>query len=695
MITDGLQPHDVWNRWLEACVTNIRETGNGWIQGNCPSPDHPDLHPSFSASRDEYRYVCHSCGIKGNAVQFARMMNLDFSVFNGFDFKTETYTTAPIKQPNRRLSIAPSTSSNPKNIAGNSKKISARAGTKTAPKKKVAKNSHYCRKTESIDKWKLIPLSKENAVKGWKMSVVDALQVHWSKSNETLAFPMLDENEDWMNCWCHKPVNKFLGGKKFHPTVYPLGLIKKYSTDEPVYLVEGFKDVIRMISLGYQAISFTNGALTTPRDLSFINHFTDLTVIYDNDTTGESGKTKQANALKNACRNAQVYTADWSALPYSVEEGSDVSDGTEETISDIIKTKTKYIRGYKTMTLQEFIKADIPASKIIVDQMLVEKGVTLIASTDGVGKSFLSAQLGLSVVSGEPFLGSFEVCDARPVLYIQFEMEDGDSRDRLEMQYEAFKHKLKDAHPYIIARRDASGVFSEKWGFIEATLDDNRTDICRGVLIIDNIYTSTSLDISVNRECLDLLGRVEELKQEFGIAIVLVGHFNKGWEKDRALNKDQIQGGKQLTNYCNNVFQLASSKLTTGLRIGKITKTRKQKSELEYIPFKMRFDDDDLVFKKHSIVTNEAIHYVEGTKRKEIEAVELFRDKCTPHAHYKVETFTMRDFAEKVEIVAGWETSDRTVHTWLNKLVLWGLIKKLDHNLYQPLWEELDESNFA
>ena len=123
MITDGLQPHDVWGRWLETYVKGIKDTSGGVILGHCPSPDHPDRRPSFSASRDGYWYVCHSCGIKGNPIKFARMFNLDFSVFRGFDFKTANYTTAP--------SFATSkTGSNPQIIAGNSKNISARVSTK-------------------------------------------------------------------------------------------------------------------------------------------------------------------------------------------------------------------------------------------------------------------------------------------------------------------------------------------------------------------------------------------------------------------------------------------------------------------------------------------------------------------------------------------------------------------------------------
>ena len=615
------------------------------------------------------------------------MMNLDFSVFNGFDFKTETYTTAPIKQPNRRLSIAPSTSSNPKNIAGNSKKISARAGTKTAPKKKVAKNSHYCRKTESIDKWKLIPLSKENAVKGWKMSVVDALQVHWSKSNETLAFPMLDENEDWMNCWCHKPVNKFLGGKKFHPTVYPLGLIKKYSTDEPVYLVEGFKDVIRMISLGYQAICFTNGATSIPRDLSPISHLKKFSIMLDNDVAGETGRLKVADALKGAFPTADVNTTDWKELNGSFTAGTDVSDVSDETVGDLITTEKPYYKGYSLMTKDSFLKADIRRPTYLIENFLIEEGVLLIASTDGTGKSLIASQLGYSLSTGIDYL-DFRVLKPSPVLHIQFEMEDGELQRRMDLQEQWFK-KYPALKPHFIAPRDDSDIFEDKWDKIDTTLQER--DFRRGTIIVDNLYTSTDLKLSDNDELKMLIKIIQRIKRKYKIAIVLIGHFTKV-DAGQPLDKNNIEGGKKLTNYVNNVFLMGKSTLNPDLRIGKLVKVRSGKSEIEGQPFKLLMDDDTVIFSRGGAIENEEAHFQPRKRITEIEVLRKCKSRCTMNLKNDIKTFTFSDYKDEMEIELGYEPSQKTVYNWLNKLKdVFKVVRKVGKTEWQPLWENLDD----
>ena len=105
--------HNIWNEWLETYVVDLKDVGGGMIRGRCPNPDHPDHHPSFNASRDEYWYNCFSCGAKGNAVQFAKMLNLDYNVFNGFDFELGQYKS---NEPRRNVRMKTTKAKTPKNI---------------------------------------------------------------------------------------------------------------------------------------------------------------------------------------------------------------------------------------------------------------------------------------------------------------------------------------------------------------------------------------------------------------------------------------------------------------------------------------------------------------------------------------------------------------------------------------------------
>ena len=54
--------------------------------------------------------------------------------------------------------------------------------------------------------------------------------------------------------------------------------------------------------------------------------------------------------------------------------------------------------------------------------------------------------------------------------------------------------------------------------------------------------------------------------------MILIGHSNKGVAQQRTLDKDQLQGGKTLTNYMANVVMTDVSRVSTDLNIMKIVK---------------------------------------------------------------------------------------------------------------------------
>ena len=276
MITDNLGVQDLWWRMVNAYVPNLKLSGGGNYIGRCPHPDHDDTKPSFSVHELDRVFNCFSCGWKGDAAHFAEVVGVDPKPFyRGKGFAT---SNKPVIS---------------KTKAGNSKKSHDQKKPNTAPEKKVAKNSHYCRKNEAVTNWKLIPLPKEKCLKEWDMELIEPLQIHWSESGKCLAFPIMDTDGNWLNVWLHKPINRFLKraeDKKFICQVYPLGLIKKYKPDNLTVVAEGFKDVLRMWSLNVQAICFTNGANAIPKDLTPISHLKKFTVMLDNDVAVTSDK---------------------------------------------------------------------------------------------------------------------------------------------------------------------------------------------------------------------------------------------------------------------------------------------------------------------------------------------------------------------------------------------------------------------
>ena len=651
-----------FERMVRSCVPDLKSSSNGSYLGTCPHPDHQDDKPSFSVTFPKLLYNCFGCPFGGDAATFAKFVGDDPRTYYRNNTLPKTGGgQAVVKQPK------------------NSEETGELQGKS-------------CRKAEAIKRWDLVSHNGKKVPENWNMKAIKALKVGYSKQEGAIAFPILDNDGNWIECYLHKPKNKFLGGGKFKCCLYPLHLIPKYKPDVVTYVVEGMKDAVTMLSQGLQVITSTNGALNIPSDLFPIKHLKLFTHIPDYDEAGYKGQVKWAEALKEACPHAKVHITDWDRLKESFPNGTDVTDVTSVTLGALISTETLYKRGFTTMTLNEMLNTKMHLPTYLIDGLLIEKGVFLVAGTDETGKSFLATQLGLSLTTGIPFMGYFEVLKTAPVLHINFELEDGEVQRRLRSQASHYRIDLANvstSKPFIFSNRDESEIFTDKWEYIEYTLQDHQFE--GGVCIVDNLYSSTDKNLSDNDELKMVLRKIESLKQKYGISVALFAHFVKT-ESGTPLAKESIQGGKMLTNWVNNVLLLGRSTLNTELIMGKIMKTRVGKNALSGIPFKMIFDNDTLVFTKGGIIQNEKAHLQTATSKTEIEVLKRFRSNCIPHKDYPDnDIITIDDYYQEMVNHLGYEPTKRTAFNWISKLMDWGLVKKVAHSLYEIVWSEMDD----
>jgi hypothetical protein len=156
-----------------------------------------------------------------------------------------------------------------------------------------------------------------------------------------------------------------------------------------------------------------------------------------------------------------------------------------------------------------------------------------------------------------------------------------------------------------------------------------------------------------------------------------------------SLNKNQITGGKTLTNFVNNVLQIAESSVSNDLRVAKITKIRDADSELRNIPFKLHFEPEMCIFTKGSIIMNEAIHFIETKKRWEIEVIKEL-------ANYN-EWINNPEFdRERLSHFIPEEHQIRLHHPtqitrYLHKITSWGLVERLDTGKYKINLMEINQ----
>ena len=233
---------------FERHVKRIRETQPGQFMGLCPF--HDDTRPSFSFNADGV-FLCFGCEIKGNAYQFADMVGekLQKGVKMGVSPKKAKSWSMPgvlgedlqdnVFKYNDRLLL------------------------------------NYKRCVGSLP---------------WNREIVKKLFIGWDNG---FVFPYLNGEGDLVNIKWHKKKQVKGHSQTF---IFPYWhMMTKYKKNRPLYVVEGEKDCISMISSGRQAITFNNGAsAAVPSVLVSLlkTKFNDLVTKFDNDKAGKRAEEK-------------------------------------------------------------------------------------------------------------------------------------------------------------------------------------------------------------------------------------------------------------------------------------------------------------------------------------------------------------------------------------------------------------------
>ena len=489
----------------------------------------------------------------------------------------------------------------------------------------------------------------------------------------------------------HKSSPNWEGNNK-QCQIFGIEYLDEVKPNQTLHIFEGEKDVVYS---PYKAISFSGGCLSIPKDLSLIHPYKDIVILYDNDEKGQEGALKVADRIANEW-DADVKIATWKeTLPTSY----DVYDDWEKSVSSsdylfdetdqAIKSATLYKsqtnkpkpKGYNVMNVESYI-SEYENEEVthIINEILVSGGVTILAGSDGVGKSWLGLQMGFCISNGEPFLGWETI--KRPVLLIQFELGHAQLKDRLKILSKTYD---MNGSFNVVDLSDEDLIFTDAWDKIEQTIHHH--ELQDGVIIVDNLYASTDKDTSVNQELKPILMKIRRMCFDLDNSFVLIAHHNKNDSNEEPiLTKKLISGGKTLTNFPNNVIQVGSSSFGSDIFRGKITKVRDIGCDLINMPFVLNFDPVTCVFTRGGTIPNEMVHCKELSQRWEYEIISEF-------ATYQGEdVFNRKRLWQFLSTKDGWErtpSNETKITRFLHRLKSWQFIIELAHNEYVLNMDEI------
>jgi len=301
-------------------------------------------------------------------------------------------------------------------------------------------------------------------------------------------------------------------------------------------------------------------------------------------------------------------------------------------------------------------------------ECLVPKGAkSVLAGTTGSNKSFWCLQLALSLASGKSHFLGYDIPRPATVLYINTEGSLASVHRRVRGVADTLN--ITDLSRFKLTGERTS--YDDLWTTV--AIRELLVKYKPELLIIDNAYSSTIKDVSKNDVVRKFTTKLDRLKEQFNLTLLLVCHFNKG-TYDQGFILDRTSGASALINWleCGILLTKSQHPDYEDLRLMKVDKLRDD----EYSPdiWGLEWDHENTVLQRVGLIDDVRPH--------------LFNVHKAGHLHQTLEMmqdeFTTREW---LDIVVEGENGARTVskqtaHNWLNRFCRDGLIKKVHQGVY-------------
>jgi len=259
-------------------VEGFKVRRNGQGTGCCPF--HTDEDPSFCGNINKGLWICQACGRSGNAFQFCKRLGIDPRHYEG---------------GNSELKYERGGSMN--------SKINESTGTNKYQESNDGEPSELSQdwKDKALVYHKYLLDNYDRLCNGlpWKKDIVEKLLVGYDVTAQRFTYPHFDEKGEIINIKWHKRKDSkpYSVEGRGENRLYPLHLLKEYSKSEILIFCEGEKDVVTLLSLGFNAVTNTTGAGSIPEDLSPLKNFENIIITLDKDKAGRKGAIKLATEL--------------------------------------------------------------------------------------------------------------------------------------------------------------------------------------------------------------------------------------------------------------------------------------------------------------------------------------------------------------------------------------------------------------
>jgi len=219
-------------------------------------------------------------------------------------------------------------------------------------------------------------------------------------------------------------------------------LVKAVAAGQTIYIPEGEKDVDNLRAIGLAATTNPGGIKKWRAEYSEYLRGADIVVLPDNHAEGREHGDQVVASLHGIAKRIRILDigkhwggcpdkgdiSDWIAAGVTAEKLKAMADALPDVAAPADNHSSEQksaedcaaVQKGQPLSIADFLVKELPERKNIIDPWLPEKGLGMIYSPRGVGKTLFGLGSGYAISAAETFLG-FEVEAPQKVLYVDGE----------------------------------------------------------------------------------------------------------------------------------------------------------------------------------------------------------------------------------------------------------------------------------
>lgn len=246
--------------------------------------------------------------------------------------------------------------------------------------------------------------------------------------------------------------------------------------------------------------------------------------------------------------------------------------------------------GGPILDIRETIETPVPEVEWAVQDLISIDDIMLLSGPGGLGKTYLLMALAISLATGRPLFGFFDVLRRFNVLYVDEEMSARQVQRRFSRMLKGQHFQSREDYPdnlhvmpQGLIRFDGS---QHDHTALRKLIEDKKIE----VILIDSVRRTIAGDENDSRVANQFFSEVKPLRDAYGLLCGFIGHWNKDSIDSDALPVNaRFRGSTDWINLCDS--HIAVRKGEGDHRL--ILEHGKSRHEIPLDPFGVKFAHDD------------------------------------------------------------------------------------------------------